>query len=342
MAKFIIDVSQYQGIINWEQVKGHIDGAILRCGYGDDIASQDDRQWKRNADECTRLGIPFGVYIYSYATSMAQAESEAQHVLRCVKGYRLSYPIYLDLEQAGTESGAIERANRFGDIIEAAGYWCGVYANLSWWNNYLRGLDRFTKWVAQYNSTCDYKGQTDIWQYSSAGSVPGISGGVDVNHCYRDFQKEITGGSASEKPIQSPGDAKNNSGLWYRAHVEDFGWLDAVHDGQVSGTTGKGKRLEAIKIDTRKLPGVKLKVTAHIQDIGNVDYGYIDHNTIIGTVGKKKRLEAVHIIAEGLCGKKIYTQAHFDNDGWAAPVQGGDTGTYGLSKEMQAIRIWIQ
>ena len=114
-----------------------------------------------------------------------------------------------------------------------------------------------------------------------------------------------------------------------------------MHDGQVSGTTGKGKRLEAIKIDTRKLPGVKLHAIAHIQDIGNVDYGYIDHNTIIGTVGKKKRLEAVNIIAEGLGEKKIYMQAHFDGNGWGTAVPGGNAGTYGLKKEMQAIRIWI-
>lgn len=194
MKKIIIDVSEHQGTINWEDVKGQIDGAILRCGFGDNITSQDDKYWKRNADECTRLGIPFGVYIYSYATSTAQAESEAQHVLRCVKGYKLSYPIYLDLEEPGTEAGAIERAKKFGDIIEAAGYWCGIYANLNWWNNYLPGLDRFTKWVAQYNSHCDYKGNNkDIWQYSSAGRVAGIGGDVDMNECYRDFPAEIRG-----------------------------------------------------------------------------------------------------------------------------------------------------
>lgn len=140
---------------------------------------------------------------------------------------------------------------------------------------------------------------------------------------------------------QSPGAAKNNAGLWYRAHVEDYGWLDAVHDGQVAGTTGKGKRLEAIKIDTRKLDGVKLRVTAHIENVGNVDYGYIDHDTVIGTIGEKKRLEAVDIIAEGLDGKKIYTQAHFDKSGWSTAVPGGSAGTFGLKKEVQAIRIWI-
>ena len=196
----VIDVSEHQGTINWDAVKGHIDGAILRCGYGDNIASQDDKQWKRNADECTRLGIPFGVYIYSYATSDAQARSEAEHVLRLVNGYKLSYPIYLDLEQTGTETGAIQRANIFGDIIENAGYLCGVYANTNWWTNYLVGLERFVKWVAQYNSVCTYQGTYDIWQYTSGGSVPGISGNVDMNHCYRDYPAEVTGGDIKPTP----------------------------------------------------------------------------------------------------------------------------------------------
>lgn len=206
MAKKLIDVSAHQGVIDWEKVKPHIDGAILRCGYGMDMESQDDKQFKRNADECTRLGIPFGVYLYSYADNNERIKSEAAHVLRLVKGYKLSYPIYLDLEENGTQNGAVERAKIFGDIIEKAGYWCGVYANTSWWNNYLRGLDRFTKWVAQYYKECQYKGSyLDIWQYSSKGRVPGISGYVDMNYCYRDLPGEICGKSVTpEQPTAKP------------------------------------------------------------------------------------------------------------------------------------------
>lgn len=192
--KTLIDVSEHQGKIDWEKVKPHIEGAILRCGYGSNIEKQDDEQFKRNADECTRLGIPFGVYIYSYADSVEKAKSEAEHALRLVKGYKLSYPIYLDLEEPGTQNGAVERANIFGDIIEKAGYWCGVYANLNWWENYLVGLERFTKWVAQYHTKCEYKGaHLDIWQYSSKGRITGISGNVDMNYCYRDLPAEILG-----------------------------------------------------------------------------------------------------------------------------------------------------
>ena len=209
MERFLIDVSEHQGIINWEQAKGHIDGAILRCGYGMDIASQDDKQWARNVAECERLGIPFGVYIYSYATNTERAKSEAQHVLRLIQGHKLSYPVYFDMEEPGTEGAAVANAIAFGDIIETAGYWCGVYYNRNWHNNVIKGrLDRFTRWGAGYGTNNGQKQDNykpgfgeDIWQYSSKGSVPGVSGNVDVNVCYRDFPAEISGNST---PTPSP------------------------------------------------------------------------------------------------------------------------------------------
>lgn len=204
MKKILIDVSEHQGVIDWEKAMYHIDGAILRCGFGSNYEHQDDEMFKRNADECTRLGIPFGVYLYSYADTMEEAKSEAAHVLRLVKGYKLAYPVYLDLEENGTQDGAVERAKVFGDIIEKAGYWCGVYANLNWWENYLPGLDRFTKWVAQYYKECQYTGShLDIWQYTSKGSVPGIKGNVDMNECYRDLPAEILGGKVTA-PAPAP------------------------------------------------------------------------------------------------------------------------------------------
>lgn len=201
MKRILIDVSEHQGKIDWEKTRHHIDGAILRCGYGSDYEEQDDEQFRRNADECTRLGIPFGVYLYSYAKSVEQAKSEAAHALRLIKPYKLSYPVYLDLEESGTAEGAVERAIVFGDIIEKAGCWCGIYANLYWWEMILKkGLERFTKWVAQYNVACEYDGANlDIWQFTSKGNVPGIYGNVDVNECYRDFPAEILGKTGTEQ-----------------------------------------------------------------------------------------------------------------------------------------------
>ena len=192
----LIDVSTHQGKIDWKEVKKHIDGAIIRCGYGRDIISQDDRRYVENVEACIKYNIPFGVYLYSYAKDLDGAKSEAKHVLRLLEPYKndLSYPVYYDLEEAGTENGAVERALAFGEIIEAEGYWCGIYANQYWWRTYLKnGLDRYTKWVAKYSDEkpSGISGTYDIWQYSSKGSVPGIEGNVDMNICYRDFPAAI-------------------------------------------------------------------------------------------------------------------------------------------------------
>lgn len=203
MERQLIDVSKHNGTIDWEKVKANgIEGAILRCGYGSDIASQDDEQWKRNADECTRLGIPFGVYLYSYAKTEAESKNEAAHVLRLIKGYKLSYPVYLDLEEAGTESHAVKGAEIFCDLIEKAGYMVGIYANQYWFTTVIKNeLDKYTKWCAKY-STSKPSVACDIWQYSSTGKVNGITGNVDMNICYRDFLSEILG---------TPGD--NSAGI---------------------------------------------------------------------------------------------------------------------------------
>lgn len=204
----LIDVSSHQGKIDWKTVKKHIDGVIIRCGYGSDKTKQDDKQFKENIEACIANEIPFGIYIYSYAKSINAAKSEAAHVLRLLEPYKgkLSYPVYLDLEEAGTEKGAVERAIVFGDIIEKAGYWCGIYANQHWWRSYLKDdLDRFTKWVAKYseNKPTGISGTYDIWQYSSSGSVPGIKGRVDMNICYRDFPSVICGNVTISQPKKS-------------------------------------------------------------------------------------------------------------------------------------------
>lgn len=235
--KKVIDVSYHNGTIDWDKVKtAGIDGAIIRCGFGSDIASQDDKQWKRNADECTRLGIPFGTYLYSYAKTDAQAKSEAEHVLRLIKGYKLSYPVYYDLEEPGTQSGAVGRARIFCEAIEAAGYWAGVYANKNWWDNYLTGLTEYTRWVARYNDTLGMD-NVDMWQYTSDGSVSGISGRVDMNHCYKDFPKEITGSTGSTGGTESSSGSSSSGSGYTGNSVVDY--LKSI--GQDSSYTNRKK-----------------------------------------------------------------------------------------------------
>lgn len=208
----VIDLSYHNGNVDFSKVKVQVDGIILRCGYGSDIVIQDDKKFKEYAEACVKYNIPFGVYLYSYAKTMEEAKSEAEHCLRLLEPYKnkLSYPVYLDLEETGTESGAVDRALVFGEIIERNGYWCGIYANEYWWNKPLAGgsLDRFTKWVAKYgindgkpHEKPNISGAYDIWQYSSAGRVDGISGNVDMNICYRNLPAEIK--PKTTHPVQS-------------------------------------------------------------------------------------------------------------------------------------------
>lgn len=206
-----IDVSEHQGIIDWDKVKSQIDYAIIRIGYGDNITSQDDKYFVRNANECTRLGIPFGVYIYSYATSIAQAQSEAEHVLRLIQNYKLDYPVYYDLEDANTtgkcsNKSIADMAETFANIIEGAGYWCGMYANTSWWNSKLTDsrFGSWVKWVAQYASSCSYDGSYDMWQYASDGRVNGIGGNVDMNYCYVDYPTMINNNQETKSEFPLP------------------------------------------------------------------------------------------------------------------------------------------
>ena len=183
-----IDVSEFQGNIDWQTVKNSgIDFAIIRCGYGSDYSDQDDAKWLRNVSECERLGIPYGVYLYSYANTTAKARSEAEHVLRLLKGHNPTYPVYYDLEDkvvsSAGRSAIINYANIFCSTIEANGYRAGIYANLNWWDTKLNdsSLNKYEKWVAQWNYRCTYEGDYRLWQCTSDGSVPGISGRVDLN-----------------------------------------------------------------------------------------------------------------------------------------------------------------
>lgn len=195
MSKKGIDVSEFQGKIDWEKVKNDgIEFAILRCGYGMDFSNQDDVEYERNANECERLGIPYGVYLMSYANTVEKARSEAKHVLRLIEGRKISLGVWYDIEDNGT-SGAINKEtltniiNTFCNTIKNAGYKVGVYANLNWLENKIEKTikDNYDIWVAQYYSKCEYEGKYIMWQHTSSGKVNGISTNVDMNILYEDL-----------------------------------------------------------------------------------------------------------------------------------------------------------
>ncbi len=192
-----IDVSYAQSTVDWEAVKKtDIEFAIIRCGYGQDEEGQQDLLWEQNTAECERLGIPYGAYFFCYARNEAEARGEAQHALRLLKGKNLTYPVFYDMEYSswqGNLSAATYAAiaTVWCEELKAAGYTVGVYANLDWWRNRLtdKCFDKWYRWVAQYNDTCDYTGVFHLWQYSEKGSVSGIAGNrLDMSYCYVDFE----------------------------------------------------------------------------------------------------------------------------------------------------------
>ena len=187
-----IDVSEHNGDINWNTVKNSTAKfAIIRCGYGKNSTAQDDKKFERNISECIRLGIPYGVYLYSYAGNADSARSEAEHVIRLLNGRVPPLGVWIDIEDADGYKARNDIsydtsetvASTFCSIMTSRGYTAGIYASLDWFNNYLNSsaLDKYQKWVAQWNSICTYAKAYKYWQYSSSGSVSGISGRVDMN-----------------------------------------------------------------------------------------------------------------------------------------------------------------
>lgn len=141
----------------------------------------------------------------------------------------------------------------------------------------------------------------------------------------------------------------NSNGLWYQVHVADLGWLEPVHDGMQAGTTGQSRRMEAVRMNPPE--GTVLRVKAHLQDVGWIDYGTIEHvdsienAKIIGTVGEWRRLEAVQleIAKDGGCWKKLKYQLHLADDGWTGWVEAPYTdGTVGIGRRTEAARFVLE
>lgn len=199
-----IDVSVYQGDIDWDRVKPHIDFAILRIGLGDDIPSQDDAKFERNYAECVRLGIPFAVYFFSYAVNKAKVQSEIAHIKRLLQGKTINAPVYIDVENTrGLDWRTISNAEllsimqEFNNQLNALGYKMGIYSSRSaFWNEKMtdKWYDGISKWVAEYGDKVNNFNRTyDIWQHASKGRIDGINGNVDMNVMYNNiFTIELT------------------------------------------------------------------------------------------------------------------------------------------------------
>lgn len=222
MAKRGIDISAHQGDIDLGALRNQIDFVIIRVGYG--TKGSIDNKFKRNAELCEQLGLPYGFYWYSYALNVEGAQTEADHFLNAIRQFHPTFGCWFDMEDAdgykarnGMPSNQTLRdmCYAFCEKVENAGYYAGIYASQSWFNNQLAGdtLKRFDKWVAQWptsggkqrglNVSPDEKTGVSIWQFTSDGKFSGYNGKLDTNYAYHDFPN--SGHPSSEtKPISEP------------------------------------------------------------------------------------------------------------------------------------------
>ena len=269
-----IDVSGYQKNIDWQKVKdAGIDFAILKIG---NINAHEpdgwytDSRFQRNLSECERLGIPYGVYAYSYAKNADDAVKGANHIIALLKGHKPTLPVYLDLEDNSikdTDHAAI--ATAFCNTISAAGYTPGIYASASWFKNILTGPcfsnNGWSTWTAQYwygqrydaslGLGPEYPAKFDCWQYSILSTVPGIDGHCDINYWYKDgFSSSngktysFTGVKLSKSEEVLKGDtvsvsaevAGETDGLQYKFYWQKQGTgADAEISGVIAGPSDK-------------------------------------------------------------------------------------------------------
>ena len=329
-----IDVSNFQGTIDWNQVKAAgIEFAILKVGP---VYGKPDSTFERNATECERLGIPYGVYYYSYARSVADANKEADRTLAWLGGHYPSLPIYYDLEDNYilqdpnfSKDKLAQIAQTFCNRMEAVGFKSGIYANLNWFNNYLNSpsLNGYDHWVAQYNWRCDYAGSYSFWQYSSRGNVPGVNGSCDMNYCFNGSYLNVDDGKMH---------------IQYEAHVSNIGWMGSKRDGSTAGTTGRSKAMEDLKVSIlNPVSDGSVQINAHVSGVGWQGWDTPSASEG-GTTGQGRAVEAVRLRLTRSLARDydVYYRVHASNIGWMAWAKDGEeAGTTGFGRSLEAVQV---
>lgn len=193
-----IDISKHNGNIDWNAVKNSgVQYVILRCGYRGSASGVlvEDQKFKRNIQGATAAGLKVGIYFFSQAVNEVEAVEEASMTLSLIKKYRITYPVYIDVESANGRADGISKAartsviNAFCQTIRNSGYTPGLYANKNWLTEKINtgALGGCKIWLAQYVAAPTYGGRYEMWQYSSRGSIAGIKGNVDLNVSYMGY-----------------------------------------------------------------------------------------------------------------------------------------------------------
>ena len=190
-----IDVSKWNGTINWNAVKNAgVSYVIIRCGYRGSSTGAliEDPMFKKNIQGANAAGLKVGIYFFTQAVTEVEAVEEASMTINLIKKYGIAYPVFIDVEGSGGRADSLSKdartniVNAYCKTIQNAGYKAGIYANKTWLETKLNmsTLNQYKIWLAQYNSQYTYKGKVDLWQYSERGTISGINGNVDLNISY--------------------------------------------------------------------------------------------------------------------------------------------------------------
>lgn len=211
-----IDVSRWQGDIDWKKVKeAGIGFVMIRAAAG----TREDVRFRENARGAAEAGIPMGTYLYSLAVTEEQAAAEADFLLKLTAEYRFTYPLAYDIEDSVQQkltnrqrTGLVES---FCSRIEAAGCYALLYSSKYWLENLFEAekIARYDKWVAQWGSQNTYQGEYGMWQHSNTGRVGGINGAVDLDCAYKDYP-------VLTAALRKPGWWKMG-GKWYYGDVKN-------------------------------------------------------------------------------------------------------------------------
>ena len=212
MKEKLIDVSTWNGNIDWDKVyKSGVRYAMIRSSFGVENPNQIDNKFVRNIENAIKAGVKCGIYHYSYAKSADEAKKEADFCLKTIKNYKIDLPVAFDIEDSSqTKLGKDALTSiviAFCDRIKSAGYTPMLYCNPSWLNSYLHKdklLGKYDLWLAHWGVSSPSFDCT-IWQYSESGSVPGVSGSVDMNWIYKDYTSTKP---ATTKPVIKPSSVK--------------------------------------------------------------------------------------------------------------------------------------
>lgn len=255
----VIDVSGHDGLIDWDSAKEHIEGVIIRIGYGDDYAYQDDKQAVQNMDECERLGIPYGVYIYSYAMTMQETESEISHTLRMLKGRNPVRGVWFDMEDAdeykknhGMDVYSEEDRTLLTDIcirfieeMHSRGYITGVYANYDYYKNVLDTnrlymTEGFNMWLAHWDVE-EPDMDCMMWQF---GAYRIGDHEFDGNIYYADYSSPY-----KDAYVETSAQAGRKANVIYQAQIDGDYWLpQVINDEDYAGI--RGRNITGITLST--------------------------------------------------------------------------------------------